>query len=130
MKTRKTTIETLKPMGSKYAGCGRLYDIESWRPMPKQTKVAKRTKRTSKATPISAQPPSQEDFNSARVLLRQRADALVLDLAKRYLASAASELTTVLDAMDGLAEFERMHPLGSPLVSHGAERGRAAVDRK
>jgi len=79
MKTRRTTIETLKPMGNKYAGCGRLYDIESWRPMPKQTKVAK-TKRTSKATPISAQPPSQEDFNRARVLLRQRADALVLRL--------------------------------------------------
>jgi hypothetical protein len=66
------------------------------------------------------------DFNRARVLLRQRADALVLDLAKRYLASVASELTTVLDAMDSLAEFERMHPLGSPLVSHGAERGRAS----
>jgi len=98
--------------------------------MAKQTKVAKRTKRTSKATPISAQPPSQEDFNRARVLLRQRANALVLDLAKRYVASAASELTSVLDAMDGLAEFERMHPLGSPLVSPARSAAELAVDRK
>ena len=83
--------------------------------MAKLTKKAKQTKRRRKETPgveinaLPAQPPSQEDFKQARVLLRQRADALVLDLAKLYLASAASELTSVLDAMDGLAELERMH---------------------
>ena len=75
--------------------------------MAKQTKKAKRTTRRSKATP-GVQPPSEEDFNRARDLLRRRADALILDLAKRYSASTASELTTVLDAMDSLAEFESM----------------------
>jgi hypothetical protein len=82
--------------------------------MAKQTKKAKRTKPRSKETPgivlhISpASPPSQEDFKRARDLLRQRADVLILDLAKRYLAGTAEELTTVLDAMDSLAELERM----------------------
>jgi hypothetical protein len=82
--------------------------------MAKQTKKAKRTTRPSKATPgvtiviHPAPPPSEEDFNQARDLLRRRADALILDLAKRYSASTASELTTVLDAMDSLAEFESM----------------------
>jgi CspA family cold shock protein len=83
--------------------------------MAKQTKKAKPTKLRSKETPdvviniLPLPPPSQEDFKRARDLLRQRADVLILDLAKLYLASAASELTTVLDAMDSLAEFERMH---------------------
>jgi hypothetical protein len=40
-------------------------------------------------------------------LLRQRADALVLELAASYVVSRAEELTTVLDAMDSLAEVER-----------------------
>ena len=44
--------------------------------------------------------PSHEDFKRARDLLRERADALILDLGNRYLASKAAELTTVLDAMD------------------------------
>jgi hypothetical protein len=82
--------------------------------MAKQTKKAKPTKRRGQASPgiviniLPAPSPSQEDFKGARDLLRKRADALVLGLAKRYLASTASELTTVLDAMDSLAEFDRM----------------------
>jgi hypothetical protein len=85
--------------------------------MAKQMKKAKATKRQLPQTPgfvIKTSPPrspSQEDFNQARVLLRQRADALVLILAKRYLASAASELTTILDAMDSLAELREDAPL-------------------
>jgi cold shock protein len=83
--------------------------------MAKQAKKVKRTRHTSKGTPrpvldiLPAPPPSQEDFKRARDLLRQRAAALILDLAKQYVASKAAELTTVLDAMDSLAEFERMH---------------------
>jgi hypothetical protein len=42
------------------------------------------------------------------ISLRRRADPLILDIAKRYSASTASELTTVLDAMDSLAELESM----------------------
>jgi hypothetical protein len=83
--------------------------------MAKQMKKAKRTEPRGRATPSvvihidPAQPsPSQEDFKRARDLLRQRAAALILDLAKRYVASKASELTAVLDAIDSLAEFERM----------------------
>lgn len=82
--------------------------------MAKQTKKTKETKHRSKATSklelnfLPALPPSQEDFTRAQDLLRQRGDALIVDLAKRYLASTASELTTVLDAMDSLAEFRRM----------------------
>jgi CspA family cold shock protein len=53
--------------------------------------------------------PSQEDFKRARDLLRRRSAALILDLAKRYVASKAAELTAVLDAMDSLGELERMH---------------------
>ena len=82
--------------------------------MAKQTKKAKRAKPRGKETPgvliniLPAPPPSEADFNRARDLLRRRADALILDLAKRYSASTASELTTVLDAIDSLAEFESM----------------------
>jgi hypothetical protein len=77
--------------------------------MAKQTKKSKPTKPggvVSRITP--RQPPSQEEFKRARELLRQRADALVLELAASYVVSRAEELTTVLDAMDSLAEFERM----------------------
>jgi CspA family cold shock protein len=84
--------------------------------MAKQTKRAKPTKPRSQAPgvmihidPPELASPSQSDFNRARDLLCQRAAALILDLAKRYVASKAAELTTVLDAMDSLAEFERMH---------------------
>jgi hypothetical protein len=38
----------------------------------------------------------------------QPPDVLVLELAASYVVSRAEELTTVLDAMDSLAEFERM----------------------
>jgi hypothetical protein len=69
-------------------------------------KKVKRTRHTSKATRrlvldnLPAPSPSQADFKRARDLLRQRAAALILDLAKRYVATKAAELTTVLDAMD------------------------------
>jgi len=76
--------------------------------MAKQTKKAKRTK-PGLARKLPAPPPSQEDFKRARDLLRKRADALILDRAKRYQAGKAAELTAVLDAMDSLSELERMH---------------------
>jgi hypothetical protein len=84
------------------------------RTMAKQAKKAKPSKRRGQErlglviNIIPAPPPSEEDFNRARDLLRRRADALILDISKRYSASTASELTTVLDAMDSLAEFESM----------------------
>jgi hypothetical protein len=63
--------------------------------------VAKQTTRQKRTEP------TQEDFQQARDLLRQRASVLILDLAKRYQVSKAEELTTVLDAIDSLAELER-----------------------
>jgi hypothetical protein len=80
--------------------------------MAKQTKKSKPTKARS-PTPeviIDIDPPevaslSQGDFKRVREFLRRRSAALILDLAKRYVASKAAELTTVLDAMDSLAEF-------------------------
>jgi CspA family cold shock protein len=82
--------------------------------MAKQTKQAKPTKRRTQAPEVHIDPPelastSQEDFRRAHDLLHKRAAALILDLAKRYVVSKAAELTTVLDAMDSLAEFERLH---------------------
>jgi hypothetical protein len=105
-----------KRMGSnaQFEAGGRLLKTQSWRSMAKQAKKAKPTKPRSKEARgialdmLPAPPPSQEDCKRARDLLRKRADALILDLAKRYLTSKAAELTTVLDAMDSLAEFERM----------------------
>jgi CspA family cold shock protein len=92
------------------------WETESGESMAKRTKRAKPTKPRSQASgvmihidPLEPDSPSQSDFNRARDLLRQRAAALILDLAKRYVASKAAELTTVLDAIDSLAEFERMH---------------------
>jgi CspA family cold shock protein len=90
--------------------------------MAKQTKKSKPTKARSPAPkliididPPELASPSQGDFKRVRDLLRQRSAALILDLAKRYAASKAAELTTVLDAMDSLAEFERMQrtPVGA-----------------
>jgi CspA family cold shock protein len=89
--------------------------------MAKQTKKSKPTKAPSQVPeviididPPELASPSQGDFTRARDLLRQRSAALILDLAKRYVASKAAELTTVLDAMDSLGEFERMQrtPVG------------------
>ena len=83
--------------------------------MAKQTKKATRTKRQGKTSAegviniLPARQPSQDSFKGARELLRQRAAALILDLGTRYAASKAAELTTVLDAMDSLAEFERIY---------------------
>jgi CspA family cold shock protein len=99
--------------------------------MAKQTKTAKPPEPGSQTPgvtihidPPELASPSQWDFNRARDLLRQRSAALILDLAKRYVASKAAELTTVLDAMDSLAEFERMHRpavcvTGRPAAAHG-----------
>jgi hypothetical protein len=86
-------------------------NLESCGSMAKQTKKATRAKPAGhgdEGRGLSVPPPSEEDFNRARDLLRRRADALIFDLAKRYSASTASELTTVLDALDSLAEFESM----------------------
>jgi hypothetical protein len=82
--------------------------------------MAKQTKKANPPKPRRQTPgvnidrpeqasPSQADFKQARDLLRQRPAALILDLANRYVASKAAELTAVLDAIDSLAEFERMH---------------------
>jgi hypothetical protein len=89
------------------AGAGRLIRGMEKVAMAKQMKKAKRP--TPGVTIIINAPPapSQEDFKRARDLLRRRADALILDLAGRYLLSKATELTTVLDAIDSLAELER-----------------------
>jgi CspA family cold shock protein len=89
--------------------------------MAKQAKKSKPTKARSKAPKVTIDidppelaSPSQGDFKRVRDLLRQRSAALIVELAKRYVTSKAAELTTVLDAMDSLAEFERMHrtPVG------------------
>jgi hypothetical protein len=95
--------------------------------------MAKQTKRAKPARHVP--PPSEEDFNRARDLLRRRADALILDIAKRYSVRTASELTTVLDALDSLAELESMEgrprePLGSRLVSPARSAAQVAADRK
>jgi len=84
--------------------------------MAKQAKTSKPRSPKGKApkvtTPIEPpelSAPSQEDFRRSRDLLRQRSVALILDLAKRYVAKNAAELVTVLDAMESLVEFERMY---------------------
>jgi hypothetical protein len=78
--------------------------------MAKQTKKATRAQpvRRGESPGLSDRPPSEEDFNRARDLLRRRADALILDIAKRYSVSTPLELTTALNAMDSLAELESM----------------------
>ena len=100
--------------------------------MAKQTKKSKPTKARSPASeviididPSELTSPSQGDFKRVRDLLRQRSAALILDLAKRYVASKAAELTTVLDAMDSLAELERMH---RPAVALPAAPSRAGPE--
>jgi hypothetical protein len=103
--------------------------------MAKQTKKSKPTKARSPAPkvifdidPPELASPSQDDFKRVRDLLRQRSAALILDLAKRYAASKAAELTTVLDAMDSLAEFERMHrsPVGAAVKPADGGAGQLA----
>jgi cold shock protein len=74
--------------------------------MAKQTKKVKRTK-LGLVRSISPSP-SHDDFERARELLGRRLDALIMELAKRYVASKAAELTTVLDAIDSLFEIERL----------------------
>jgi CspA family cold shock protein len=100
--------------------------------MAKQAKKSKPTKVRSPAPKVTIDidppeltSPSQSDFKRVRDLLHQRSAALILDLAKRYVASKAAELTTVLDAMDSLAEFERMH---RPAVALTVPPSRAVLD--
>jgi cold shock protein len=109
-----------KPMGKQRTDRGRVT-----RSMAKQTKKSKPPKARSQTAEViididPAEPASlsQGDFKRVRDLLRQRSVALILDLARRYVASKAAELTTVLDAMDSLAEFERMHrgPVGAKVT--------------
>jgi hypothetical protein len=67
--------------------------------MAKQTKTAKRENVTS---------PTSEDFERTRSHLRQRANALIIELAKRYHAGRSEELTAVLNAIDSATELEGM----------------------
>ena len=67
--------------------------------MAKQTKTAKRE---------DVSPPTSGEFERARNHLRQRANALIIELAKRYHAGRSEELTAVLNAMDSATELEGM----------------------
>jgi hypothetical protein len=81
--------------------------------MANRTKKVKPAKRRGE-TPgvviniLPPPPPSDDDFERARERLGKRADALIMDLAKRYQADKAAELTIVLDAMESLSEIERL----------------------
>ena len=72
--------------------------------MAKQTKT---TKRADIALPMP------EHFERTRNHLRQRANALIIELAKRYHAGKSEELTAVLNAIDSATELEG---LGRKLV--------------
>jgi hypothetical protein len=81
--------------------------------MAKRTKKEKVKQTARRATGLVVQvleqaPPNPEDFGRARNHLRQRANALIIELAKRYQASLAEELTSVLNAMDSAVELESM----------------------
>jgi hypothetical protein len=88
--------------------------------------VAKRSKK-AKAKPaarrvpglvievVEKAPPKPADFRRARNRLRERANALIIELATRYQAGQGEELTNVLNAMDSADELERMDREGSPL---------------
>ncbi|HEY6254417.1 MAG TPA: hypothetical protein VIY51_01350 [Xanthobacteraceae bacterium] len=67
--------------------------------------MAKPPKKAKQAEMAS---PTPEDFERARNHLRQRGNALIIELAKRYQAGKAEELTGVLNAMDSALELERM----------------------
>jgi hypothetical protein len=67
--------------------------------MAKQTRTAKRK---------DVALPTSEDFQRTRSHLRQRANALIIELAKRYHAGKSEELTAVLNAMDSATELEGM----------------------
>jgi hypothetical protein len=73
--------------------------------MAKQTKTAKREAVTS---------PTSEDFERALNHLRQRANALIIELAKRYHAGRSEELTAILNAMDSATELKGMGRTPSP----------------
>jgi cold shock protein len=76
--------------------------------MAKPTKKVKPTKLASVRNSSPPPSPSHDDFEQARELLGRRADVLIMELAKRYVASKAAELTTVLDAIDSLSEIQRL----------------------
>jgi hypothetical protein len=129
----KDLIRAAGPVCFPEIGLGSVWEAS----MAKPTKKAKRAQpaRRGERPGLSVPPPSEEDFNRARDLLRRRADALILDIAKRYSVSTASELTTVLDALDSLAELESMEgrrrgSVGSPPVSPAAGAAQVAGDRK
>ena len=67
--------------------------------------MAKRINKPKQVELASATP---ADFGRARDLLRQRGHALIIELATRYQASKAEELTSVLNAMDCAVELEKM----------------------
>ena len=52
--------------------------------------------------------PTPEDFERTRNHLRQRANALIIELAKQYHAGKSEELTAVLNAIDSATELEGM----------------------
>lgn len=72
------------------------------------------TRKTKAAKPPAIAQPTQEDFERARNHLRQRADALIIELAKRYHASKSEELTAIMNAMDSASELERMGRMSVP----------------
>ena len=73
--------------------------------------MAKKTKITK---PAEIAQPVPMDFERARNQLRQRAYVLIVELAKRYHAGKAEELTAILNAMDCATELERMGRMPDP----------------
>ena len=69
--------------------------------------MAKRIKTTKREYVALA---TSDDFERARNHLRQRANSLIIELAKRYDTGKSEELTAVLNAMDSVAELEGMEP--------------------
>ena len=73
--------------------------------------MAKRIKTTKREYVALA---TSDDFERARNHLRQRANSLIIELAKRYHTRKSEELTVVLNAMDSAAELEGMEPRPVP----------------
>jgi hypothetical protein len=98
-----------REVGKRHSGDGAILDSPRLHQrnahMAKETRMAKR--------PEIAQP-TATDFARARSRLRQRADTLIVELAKRYHAGKSEELTAVLNAMDSATELERMEPSAVP----------------
>jgi hypothetical protein len=71
--------------------------------------MAKRTKTLKQPAQ-----PTPDDFERARSHLRQRANALIIELAVRYHAGKSEELTAILNAIDCATELERMERRSVP----------------